>query len=74
MQHNPENERIKRAYLVYLKEARRLASTPSMPRRLRSPSSKLTPDTVALKGFTYSRPSVSSANCPRRSAVERMNL
>jgi integrase len=24
MQHNPENERIKRAYLIYLKEARRL--------------------------------------------------
>ena len=64
--HNPENERIKRAYFAYLKEARRLGSTRLMLLRPHSIYLKLTPNAARLKPFTFSRPSPSSASWPMR--------
>ena len=64
--HNPENERIKRAYFAYLKEARRLGSTRLMLLRPHSIYLKLTPTAARLKPFTFSRPSPSNASWSMR--------
>ena len=71
--HNPENERIKRAYFIYLKEARRLGEHSLMAPQPRWPSSKTTPNIATSKGFIFSGRSGSRAGCQTMSAHARAN-
>ena len=70
--HNPDNERIKRAYFIYLKEARRLGEHSTAPQP-RSPGSKSTPNIATSKGSIFSRQSGSRVGCQNMSAHARAN-
>jgi hypothetical protein len=71
--HNPENERMKRGYFIYLRRQGVSVSTRSIARPHRSPSSRNIPNTVTSKSFTFNRRSGSSASSPNKLVRGQVN-
>src|SRR5437868_607841 len=71
--HNPENERIKRAYFIYLKEARRLGEHSIDGAAAALAKFEDYTKYRDFKRFIFSRRSDSKAGCPNTSARARAN-
>jgi hypothetical protein len=71
--HHPENERIKRAYLIYLKEARRLGEHSIDAAAASLAKFEAYTKHRDFKSSISSRRSGSNASCRKRSAAGRGN-
>ena len=65
--HNAENERIKRAYFIYLKEARRLSEHSIDAAAAAIARSRSIPGIATSKDFIRNKPWASNAGSPDRS-------
>ena len=72
--HSPENERVKRAYFIYLKEARRLSEHSIDAAAAAIGRFEEYTKHRDFKRFMRNKPSASNAGSPERSIIEPVNV